>query len=197
MSEIGDGGSRETPAREGTGYLRVPLPVAALAAAVVLAVLLAVGLYANANLRTSGVILPTPATAVAAATLPPATLAPTAPPGGCHGDSQAAAVIATSPPTAAAVATNAATAGSTPLATVEGATPTAAAGAGAQSPTPLPTVEPTLAAEVSHAYERFGTCVRALLELDKSHLSQAMDGDIWRRTIRISRVTVENRPLQT
>ena len=104
MSEIGGSGRQQTPEaeQEPTGYIRLPLPIAALGALVVLGVLLAIGLYANANLRSPGLIVPTPATAVAAATTPAATLAPAAtatpagrnapttlavrspPPGGCR-----------------------------------------------------------------------------------------------------------------
>jgi len=201
MSEIGDGGSRETPAREGTGYVRVPLPVAALIAAAVLGVLLAIGLYANANLRSPGVVLPTPATAVAAATLPPATLAPTTLPVGATATPAPAAVTATSPPTAEVVATRSATAGSTPQvgATGESAMPTPVAVAGSQSPTALPTVEPTLAADVGQAYENFWRVrSKALLELDPTHLPEVMDGDYLEGTVRrIEELRTENQAIKT
>src|SRR5947207_15156747 len=67
--------------RESSPYLRLPLPVVATGVLVFLALLLAIGLYANANLRPQGTLIPTPVaqatqsrTAVPIAAPPPTAL---------------------------------------------------------------------------------------------------------------------------
>jgi hypothetical protein len=198
MSHMGDGGSRETPdsSPEAPGYVRVPLPIAAAGVIVVLAVLLAIGLYANANLRARGVILPTPATAVEAATTAVPTLAPATP---LAASTAATPIPAAATATSPAAPTAAATSAPTQVVAVESATPTSAPVVGSVSPTPSPTVEPTLAAKVGAAYERYWQVrSQALLDLDKSHLSEAMGGDHLASTSNlIDQLIEENRAIQT
>jgi len=155
------------PEPEPARYIRLPLPVVAGGLLVVLAGLLALGLYANRNLRQPAVLLPTPTAApVAAATALP-TVGPTAaaPPAPTLVPTPLILVIAATPTPAA------------PPGTLE-PTPGAQLSPATASPTPLPTVEPALAAEVGKAYENFWrVSSQALLELDSAHLTEVMDGD--------------------
>lgn len=171
MSEAPDGD------REPGGYLRLPLPVVGIGLFAFLAVLLGVGLYANANWRSPGVIIPT-AAPVAAATPALATQVPAVTtPQVATPTAVRSAPTATSPPQPTVAPTQVGTAA---LVQVGGqtVTPTAVSATAPETPTPLPTVEPTLAAEVGQAYENYWRVrSQALLDLDASHLSEVMDGD--------------------
>jgi hypothetical protein len=186
--------------QESTGYLRLPLPVVGLGLFVLLAVLLGLGLWANANLRAPGVIVPTPAAAgtpLAALTAPLAadvTRGPTVP-------APTPLVATTTPPPEATLApTPVATVAATPpiAVTADGTTPTPVASVLGR-PTPLPTVQPTLAAEVGQSYENFWRVTsEALLELDSSQLPQVMDDNYLAMvTTRIEELRAENRAIKT
>ena len=145
-------------------YMRLPAPVVAIGLVVLLGCLLALGIYANQNLRSQGIVTPTP---LAAATLaPPVVPAPPTP-------TVAPSASATPEPTAQIVVP-VATASPTPV------PPTPSLAPPEQTPTltPLPTVEPTLAAEVGQAYEHYWRVrSQALLELDPTNLPDVMDGE--------------------
>ena len=157
------------PQPPATPYLRLPMPLVAGALLVFLVGLLALGLYANRNLRPQGIVVPTAAVQATPSETPPAV---------------AGANLTVTP--APAVATTA----PTPLILVE-ATPTPAPPAltpvasvtpvlqvPSQSPTPLPTVDPTLAAEVGKSYEQYWrVSSQALLDLDATRITEVMDGE--------------------
>ena len=156
------------PEREpaGTPYLRVPLPVAAAVLFIFLAALLAVGLYANRNLRPQGIFVPTPAAQPAPTATPPPLAAAPIP------TATAPALVATTAPTPLILVM--------PTPTASPAPPTlspTSAPAATESPTTLPTVEPALAAEVGKAYENFWRVrSQAELTLDSSQLPEVMNG---------------------
>lgn len=180
MPESPDAGGRDlSEAQNASAYLRLPLPVVTAVLVCFLALLLGLGLYANANLRPRSVLVPTepptqlPAAASAATPqpaatpLPTATLQPSATPQPVATSTAVPAVVPSTPTPAAPA---------TPLvipplaaATATGV-PTAAT-----SPTPLATVEPALAAEVGQAYENFWKVrSQAELTLDGSHAADVM-----------------------
>lgn len=185
--------------QESSGYMRLPLPLVGIVLFVVLAVLLAGGLYANANLRSPGVILPPTSAPAAAATPEPATSAPVA------GAAGTPTVLATPAPAATATSPPQPTEAPTPLATPviivteESATPIPAPEAGTKSATPLPTVEPTLAAEVGQAYENFWRVrSQAELTLDPGHAADVMDGGYLQHFLDVvSQLNQERRAIKT
>jgi hypothetical protein len=130
-------------------YLRLPAPVVAVALLVFLGVALAIGLYANNNLRQPATVVPTP--------LP-------------------AAGIPTSPPTPTVQPT--ATAAPTPLVVViptPSAVPTSVP---TTVPTVTPTVSPEAAKEIGDAYQTYWQVrAEALYELDTTHLPEVMAGE--------------------
>ncbi len=168
---------------QATPYMRLPWPLVAGGLLGLLAVVLAVGLFANRYLRPQVGLVPTPVAAAIAAA--PATSAPP---------------VATAAPTAAA--TLVVQAPATPSATSPPATaaPTSTSPIVA-SPTPsaLPTVEPALADEVGRAYVMFWRVrSQALLELDTTHLSDVMDGDYLTNIEQlIDELRSENRAIKT
>ena len=190
--------------RESSGYLRLPLPVAAIGLFVLLAVLLGLGLFANARLRASSVSVPPTVVPVAAATAPVATTAPfVADVTPTVVATPVPAPTATSPPepTLAPTAVSTATVGLTPLvlATVGESTPPPAAADGTESPTPLPTVEPTLAAEVGQAYVNFWQVrSQAELTLDPTHAPDVMDDGYLQHFLDVlSQLNQEGRAIKT
>src|SRR5438309_8109607 len=153
--------------REPSPYLRLPWPVAAAALLALVALVLAAGLFANRNLRPQLGVIATPSAAALATATPIAVVAPaTTPPN-----------PPTSTPTPATLVQLSATA--TPSVNpTSSALISTAAPAATETPTALPTVEPALADEVGTAYVTFWRVrSQALLELDDTHLSDAMDGD--------------------
>jgi hypothetical protein len=178
-----------------TPYLRLPVPLVTAALVVFLGLLLGLGLYANANLRAQGIVVPT---AVATAAVPsaaatvaqtPATSipAPALPPTASPAPTQA--VLATPVPSATKVP---------PVIVLATMTP-ATELAGTVVAPPSPTVYPALAAEVSLAYEHYWQVrADALLHLDKTHLTEAMEGDHLASTSHlIDELRDENRAIQT
>lgn len=160
-------------------YLRLPAPLLAVGLLAFLVVLLAAGVYANNSLRPRGIITPTPAPA----------------------ESAVAVAAPTSRPTVAPTAAPSVTPTPRPQPTI---TPTPQVVIVASvSPTPvetaLPTVEPALAQEVGQAYDHYWDVrADALLHLDKSHLTEAMDGDHLASTLHlIDELLSENRAIQT
>jgi hypothetical protein len=187
-----------------TPYMRLPVPLVALGIVAFLGLLLGAGLYANANLRLQGTVLPTlapvPATPTAAFTPLPLALprsvstTPSSDP-----LTTPSTVVQPTPrndPTTTAPPTPTSGAPAVPL------TPTTiptTAIVKTEIPTSTPTVDPALAAEVGMAYEHYWQ-VRgeALLQLDKSHLSEAMAGDHLVSTSQlIDELASENRAIQT
>src|SRR5919201_6964753 len=119
--------------REPDGYLRLPWPIVAAGLFVVLAALLAFGMFANRSLRPQVGIVSTPSpVAVAASTAPPVAATATLQQSG-----------ATTAPTALLSETDRAT----PPASTATAVPSNVAVA-VPTVTPLPTVQPELADEV-------------------------------------------------
>lgn len=169
--------------QESASYLRLPWYVVTAALVLVVGGTLAFGLYATRASREPVAAPPTPlpsataaATPIAATAAPP--IAPTITPAPTP-------LIVNLAPTATSVPAGAT---ATPIET--SATP---------NPTAPPTVEPTLAAEVGAAYERYwGVRAQALLDLDKSHLAEAMDGDHLASTANlIDELHSENRAIKT
>jgi hypothetical protein len=154
-----DGREPESDGR--SPYLRLPWPLVAAILFGVLAVLLALGFYANRNLRPQVGLSATPApsafsVAVAATATPPpvATPAPTS-----------LGVVTLVSPTEASAAATAIPSPTLALAAIP-------------APTALPTVEPVLADEVGKAYVTYWRVrSQALLELDPVHLPDVMDGE--------------------
>jgi hypothetical protein len=156
-----------------TPYMRLPVPLVALGIVLFLGLLLGAGLYANANLRPQGVVMPTLEPAKVETTVVPvaaststATLHPLSP-------------TPAAQPTAVEHATIAITQAPTHIVVVLDATytPTIGAAQANASPTPLPTVDPTLAAEIGAAYESYWrVSSQALLDLDSTHLPDVMEG---------------------
>jgi hypothetical protein len=189
-----------------TPYMRLPVPRVALGIVVFLGLLLGAGLYANANLRAQGVVLPTPVSTAVPPTVE-VTVVPVA----------ASTSVTTLQPTVSPVVsptpdlrpspTAASTAGLTQVPTqlvlfldaTATASPAISAAQPSPTPTPPPSVEPTLAAEVSRAYENFWRVKsQALLDLDQSHLADVMDGD-YLSTVnqRIDDLRSEDRAIKT
>jgi hypothetical protein len=184
--------------------MRLPLPLVALGIAVFLGLLLGAGLYANTNLRQQGLALPTPAQAPPTPTTESTPL-PVALPGSVS-TTPFPDLLATSTtvaqPTPRVDATNAPALAPTSQGPAFLPTPTTTpitANATMESPTPTPTVDPRLAAEVGMAYERYWQVrAEALLQLDKSHLSETMGGDHLVSTSQlIDELLSENRAIQT
>ncbi|MCA1648224.1 MAG: hypothetical protein LC797_23130, partial [Chloroflexi bacterium] len=149
---------------EHTRYMRVPWPVAAAGILGVLAVALAIGLFANRYVRPQVGVVPTPTAPAAAAAVPTAsaTPAPAATPAAGAPTAPTRLVPAADSPTVTPVV---ATAPSTQVFAVV-------------TPSARPTLDPVVVAEVSAAYEQYWRVrTEALLELDKSHLSEIMEGD--------------------
>ncbi len=176
------------PEPEPPRYIRLPLPVVAGGLFLVLAGLLALGLYANRNLRPIGV-LPTPnPQAIAAATAPP-TLAVTA---------QIPVGVVTPPqtlpptPLILVLSTPSPVARSTDIPPiVPSGTPTSVSTAAA--------LDPVTVREVSQSFERYWQVrTQALLDLDKTHLSEVMGG-AHLKTIedRIDELRREQRAIKT
>jgi len=171
MSEAPDG------EREPFPYIRLPWPAVAAVLLVFVALLLAAGLFANRNLRpqvrlvptNSAVALAVPAITVLATQAPTPLVAPT-----------------TARPTSTEV----------PAVTAHAASPTQSS---AFTPTPRPTIDPALASEVSKAFDEYWQVrSQALLELDSSHLRDAMAGDhLESMTRRIDELRSENRAIKT
>jgi hypothetical protein len=176
MSEASNAETEDSP------YVRAPWPLVTAGLLGVLVLGLAIGLFANRNLRPNVANAPTSAVAVpplVPTSLPPAAVATTP------------TVIQTSlpiavPTAAQELASPTATVGVTsvpPTPTVPAPTPTPTPTVAATlrlSPTPsaTPTVDPALAEEVGKAYETFWQVrSQALLELDTTHLDEVMDGD--------------------
>jgi hypothetical protein len=161
---------------------------------------LGLGLYANANLRSPGVVVPTPGAAATPAptnALPVAAATPQVP----TPKPQAAGPTPTSPPQPTVVPRPTANVDLTQQApaTADTPTPSPDAAAKTESPTPLPTVEPTLAADVGQAYENFWRVrSQALLELDPTHLPEVMDGEYLDSTARrIEELRSEGQAIKT
>jgi hypothetical protein len=178
-------------------YARLPLPVMALSIVVFLGLLLGAGLYANANLRPQGIVLPTArntnvaasgvrtsaptATFVGAAATPTVRVEAPAP--------TRVSSVSTSAPTPQAQSTvlseevDAGTPASTPLVLVLGtATPDSGEIATARATSIVvmapPTVTPEAAAEIGDAYQAYWQVrAEALYELDTSHLQEVMAGE--------------------
>jgi hypothetical protein len=187
-----------------TPYVRLPLSLVALGIVVFLALLLGAGLYANTNMRQQGLVLPTPPQASPSLT-PKSTPLPVALAGSIS-TTPSPDLPATSEPVAQPTpridATNAPALAPTSVSPAFPLTPTTipiTANATMESPTSTPTVEPTLAAEVGTAYEHYWQVrSEALLQLDKSHLSEAMGGDHLVSTSQlIDELLSENRAIQT
>jgi hypothetical protein len=176
MSEASNAETEDSP------YVRAPWPLVTAGLLGVLVLGLAIGLFANRNLRPNVANAPTSAVAVpplVPTSLPPAAVATTP------------TVIQTSlpiavPTAAQELASPTATVGVTsvpPTPTVPAPTPTPTPTVAATlrlSPTPsaTPTVDPALAEEVGKAYETFWQVrSQALLELDTTHLNEVMEGD--------------------
>jgi hypothetical protein len=137
---------------ESSRYVRLPLPIVAGGLLAFVVLVLAVGLYANRNLRPQPGLVATPVA------LPTATL------------QAAAAAIQT--PTATATPLAAPTAKGVVETTLT-ATPTLPS-----VPTARPTVNPELAAEIGDAYQAYWQVrAEALYDLDASRLDEVMAGD--------------------
>jgi hypothetical protein len=140
--------------REPAGYIRLPWPVVGAALFVVLAGLLAFGLFANRNLRPQAAAVPT----ASLSELPTPT--------------SLAVVLPTRVNTPAALPTVA------PTQTHAAVTQPSATAIAPPAATPRPTVSPELAAEVSSAYQQYWQVrAEALYELDDSRLQEVMAGD--------------------
>jgi hypothetical protein len=176
--------------------MRLPLPVVGLGLFVLLAGLLALGLWANGNLRAPGLVVPTPVAAATPVPQPTAPVAAAVTPTPVVSTPTPVVASATTQPQAAAATTPVATVAI--VATVETAMPTPVVAATA-SPTSLPTVEPTLAAEISQAYENFWQVKsQALLELDPNHLPDVMDDEYLADTQDlIEQLRAEGRAIKT
>src|SRR5438128_4339933 len=131
--------------REPSPYVRLPWPAVAAGLLAFLALVLAVGLFANRNLRPQLSVVPTPSAAALTTTTPiPVAAPPTI-----------QANIPTSAPTRVAVlpiAGATATSAITPTSLTPTATSMAVATA---TPAELPTAEPALADEIGKAYVAF------------------------------------------
>jgi hypothetical protein len=161
-----------------TPYLRLPAPLVALGIVLFLALLLAAGLYANANLRPQGVVLPTPvSTPVPLAvelTTPPLAAATSV--AMLQLTETPFSPIPTVQPTLGKTGTLVADQAPTRPVSVIDATSTSTIGV-VPTATPLPTIDPTLAAEIGEAYESYWrVSSQALLDLDPTHLSDVMEG---------------------
>jgi hypothetical protein len=187
---------------------------------VLLAALLAFGLYANQHLRPGAEGIATPIAQQAAPnallavssqpTVTPATLTPVA------AGAPIALTVATPTPSAQSQATPVPAAltapvGLTPRVVVLNVNPTPESESAEVTSTPsdgtvstgsaaiTPTVDPTAAAVISQAYERYWQVrAEALLDLDKTHLPEAMGGDHLASTAQlIDDLRAENRAIET
>lgn len=137
----------QSEAQQASAYLRLPTPVAAAAIAVFLIALLAVGIYANSNVRP-----------------PPGAINTPVVPG--------VAPTATSMPVAAVLAN----ATATTMVIVMTPTPALTVGQ-SPGPSPSPTLDTQLASELGQAYEHYWQIRGdALLNLDGSKLPDVADG---------------------
>jgi hypothetical protein len=152
---------------EPTPYICLPWAVVAAALAGVLLLALVVGLFANRYLRPQVGVVPTPIT-LAAAPAPTPALAPTI-------------ALATAPTLIVVEPSVVRTATSQPVSatlTLTSVPATATATSTVPNASAVPTVDPSLSADVGRAYEMFWHVrSQALLELDKTHLAEVMDGD--------------------
>lgn len=166
MTRPQDAEQEPTPAA--SQYMRLPASLVAAILMVFLAALLGLGLYANANLRPQGIVVPT--APVAAAALPTQTLAPTALPVGQPTATTAAPNQTVEPtPTPVPQIQATATSEATPIPTPSPPTVTA---------TPRPTVDPELQTEVGDAYQTYWQVrAEALYKLDTTHLPDVMAGE--------------------
>jgi hypothetical protein len=168
-----------------TPYMRLPMPLVALGIVALLGLLLGAGLYANANLRPQGVVLPAPISTPVPPTAETTAVPVAASTSAAKPQPTPRRVVSPTPeprpsPTTAPIA--ALTQAPTPMVVVLDATatvsPAISATQASEPSTPLPTVDPTLGAEVGQAYENFWRVrSQALLELDETHLPEVMDGD--------------------
>ena len=149
--------------REGSPYIRLPWPVAAGGILLFLALMLAVGLYANRNLRPRTAVAATPVVEAVPTTLAPLatpTVRPQSTTLAQQRTSMTATVVAAATPTA-----------NLPAELLS--TPTTAV-----VPTPGPTVSPELAAEIGDAYKQYWDVrAQALYDLDTSRLQEVMAGE--------------------
>jgi hypothetical protein len=184
MNDAKDANSADS----GSRYLRLPWPLVAAALFGILVIVLAAGLFANRYLRPQVGLVPTevPVAAPAAtATSPPATAVPATP----------VVALARTPLVIGTVTVPTETPGRGAL------TPTAteALRIGTATPAARPTLDPLLVAEVANGYEQYWQIrSKALLELDKSQLSQAMAGDhLSNITQLIDELAQEKRAIKT
>ena len=160
--------------REPDGYIRLPWPVVGGGLFVLLAALLAFGLFANRNLRPQLTVAPT---AVIVGEAPTPGLIEAATPTALVGALATQVGTATAQPAPVAAATVAATATPAPVPVLATASATAAA-TPEPAATPRPTVSPELAAEVGDAYKQYWQIrAEALYDLDDSRLTDVMAGD--------------------
>ena len=151
-------------------YIRLPWPTVAAVLAVVLVGALALGLFANRNLRSPVAVEPTSApiaasTAAARTVQSAAAIPPTA-------------TVVPRPPTVEPTAVQAPLVTATPMSAQVSTTATPAPLAPSPAATPRPTVSPEIAAEVAVAYEHYWQVrAEALFDLDTSHLDEVMADD--------------------
>jgi hypothetical protein len=189
----------ETPESEPeqSNYARLPLPVVAVGLFALLAVLLALGLYANANLRSRGVVAPVLAPTTTA-TAPPSSTAAIVAPGALVSTPTTVTSTALAAPTAAptqtaTVAVSPANQVVTGNATIRPVTVEVA------TPSSLATVDANLAVEVGSAYENFWQVrSQAELTLDASHAADVMDGGYLEHFLDVvSQLSQERRAIKT
>src|ERR1051326_1172371 len=157
--------AHEPQSEHSSPYLHLPWPAVAAILVAVLGLLLAAGIYANRNLRPQVGIVPTPPPLAIASTSVAAATATTLP------------VSTSTPAPSPLVVPTRAGITPTPQGPTAGPTSTTSA-AGELTPSPSPTLDPLLVAEVSRAYDQYWQVrSQALLELDKTHLSDVMGGE--------------------
>ena len=187
------------PPPDGSAFLHVPWPLVAGALLALLAIALAAGLYANRYLRPQPALVAAPPTAnsLSAADTPlPATVAPTPAP-----------AAATAPPQATPTSVPGVTAAITPLVvgtlapppTTGTTAPPAAPVTAVPTISVLPTVDPAIGDEVGAAYLAYWQIrSQAALQLDTSHLAEAMDGEYLEDfRNRIEQLRAEGRAINT
>jgi hypothetical protein len=175
----------DTPS-EGVKYVRLPWPLVAGGLLGVLAVALAIGLFANRYLRPQ-VGVDATSIAISAPTTP--TIAPAAP------TVQVPVAPATAPPS-----TQTPVVGFPPTSTSASSTsPPATPVPVTAVATPRPTVNPQIAAEVADAYQYYWQVrAEALLDLDTSRLDQVMAGDhLASAEELVAQLRSESRAIQT
>jgi hypothetical protein len=168
------------PNGEQSPYVSLPWPQLAAGLAVLIVVLLAAGIWANQNLRPKSEPLPASATpntaAVAEVKTPVPQVALTSTP-------KALLLVAyeTMTPTAVPVPVTTLTAIGEPTATAR------------------PTLDPVSVAEIDQAYDKYWQVrSQALLNLDKSHLAEAMGGaHLNSISQRIDELKIEQRAIKT